>query len=481
MNLKGLLRRHDMDMTAGSITGCLVRFALPLLLGNLFQQLYTMVDTWVIGRFGQTGEYAAVGSVGPIVNILIGFFAGLSSGASVIISRGYGSGDREKVSKTVHCAVALTLAMAGVFTVAGMAGTPLMLRLMLESGENAGVYPFAKTYLLVYFAGVSALMIYNMGAGILRAVGDSDRPFLFLLASTAVNILLDLLFVAAFGWGVFGVALATVIAQVVSAVLITVTLLRAEGWVHVDRKKIRFDRVCLSEILRLGTPAALQMAVTAFSNVFVQSYIGGVRLEGLPAGIDSEAVSLGGWTTYSKVDQFLFLPIQSLALSVTTFVGQNLGGGNLARAKRGTAVAWLLATGVTALLAVPVIGFAPQIASVFTPDPYVIEVATLLLRRLTGFYLFCCVNQVLTCALRGAGRTTAPMVIMLSAFVGFRQLYLWLMSSYISNGGCCAPSAWPPTSSAWGWAAGMQKIVAEKLQKPVDKRKTGCYNVTINR
>lgn len=428
-----LLGRRDLDMTTGSITRCLVQFALPLLLGNLFQQLYNMVDTWVIGRFGQTGEYAAVGSVGPIVNILIGLFAGLSSGASVIISRGYGAGDRKKVEKAVHCSMALTFLLSVVFTAVGMATTPLMLRLMLDSSESAGVFPFAQTYLLVYFAGVTGLLIYNMGAGILRAVGDSVRPFLYLLASAVTNIVLDLVFVALLGWGVFGVAFATVIAQAVSAVLVMITLLRSEGWTKMEWKKVRFDRETLSEILRLGTPAALQMAITAFSNVFVQAYIGGVRIDGITDPVRSETVSLAGWTTYGKVDQFIFLPIQSLGLAATTFVGQNLGAGNLSRARRGTGIAWLLATACTVCIGLPVICFASGISSVFNPDPDVVAVASLLLRRLTAFYLFCCINQVLACALRGAGKTTVPMVIMLGAFVGFRQLYLWLMTTHISN------------------------------------------------
>ena len=432
--------RHDVDMTEGNIAGNLIRFALPLLVGNLFQQLYNMVDTWVIGQTGQDGAYAAVGSVGPIINILIGFFSGLATGAGVVISQYYGSKDDKRVHDTVHTSIAMTLVMAVLFTVLGVVMTPWILGLMLDSSsENpAAVYPFAKTYLTIYFAGVTGLLIYNMCAGILRAVGDSRRPFYFLVVSAVTNTVLDLVFVFWFDMGVAGVAYATVIAQLLSAILAAVTLLRSKSVVRVVIRDIRFRFDILGQIIRIGIPAAIQMALTAFSNVFVQSYIAGVN------GV--EAYSLGGWTTYSKVDQLLFLPLQTLALAITTFVGQNLGCGNLDRAKRGTRLAFLMAVGTVIVFMIPIMAFAPQLAAVFNDSPPVVENAVRLLRCITPFYLFCCVNQIFSGAIRGAGNSGAPMIIMLVTFVGCRQIYLYVMANYISNEllpiGCGYPFGW---------------------------------------
>lgn len=425
MEAIGRARRRDVDMTTGGIAGNIIRFALPLLAGNLFQQLYNMVDTWVIGQTGQNGAYAAVGSVAPIINILIGFFMGLSSGAGVVISQHYGAKNYDKVHDAVHTSIALTLVMGVAFTLLGVGMTPVMLRFIFNTGDAVEVYPFAKTYLLIYFSGVIGLMIYNMGAGILRAVGDSRRPFYFLVVSALLNIGLDLLFVFVLGMGVAGVALATVISQCVSALLTLIVLLRSDNCVKLILRDLRVDKEILKKIVKVGIPAALQMAITSFSNVFVQGYIAGVRTD--------QTACLGGWTTYGKIDQFIFMPLQSLALAATTFVGQNLGVGDVKRAKRGTYIAYAMATGTTLVAMGPVMLFAPDLAKIFNADAKVVEYATLLLRRLTPFYLFCCVNQVFTGALRGAGNARAPMFIMLGSFVGFRQVYLYVITRYVAN------------------------------------------------
>ncbi len=432
-------KRKDMDMTEGSIVKNIILFALPLLAGNLFQQLYNMVDTWVIGQTGNSGAYAAVGSIGPVTNILIGFFMGLSAGAGVVISQYYGAKDLENLKKAVHTSVALTLILGAVFTVVGVAMTPTVLKLMLHSNGNEGVvYPHAKTYLTIYFAGVIGLMIYNIGAGILRAVGDSQRPFYFLVVSALTNIVLDFVFVFAFDWGVAGVALATIISQFASAVLTVITLLRTDACVKLFVKEIKIDLPVLKKIVGVGIPGAIQMALTSFSNIFVQSYISNVE--------GTQEIVLGGWTTYSKIDQFMFLPMQSIALSVTTFVGQNLGKENEKRARQGVSAAFVIALICTVFIMAPVLIFTPFLSALFNKDPDVVENATMLLRYITPFYLFCCVNQVFSAALRGAGRTRAPMIIMLSAFVGFRQLYLFVVSNFISNTllpvGLSYPAGW---------------------------------------
>ncbi len=380
----------------------------------------------MIGQTGENGAYAAVGSVGPIINILIGFFLGLSDGAGVVISQFYGAKDDTNVKESVHTSILLTVIMGVVFTVIGVLMTPLMLRLMLHTDSAAdSVFPFAKTYLTIYFSGILGLMIYNMGAGILRAVGDSRRPFIFLVVSAVTNTVLDLLFVFKFKMGVAGVAYATIIAQFVSSVLVIVTLVRSNGALKLTLRGLRLNKKILGKIFRVGIPAALQMAVTAFSNVFVQSYVAGVN------GI--KEFCLGGWTTYTKVEQFIFLPIQSIALAVTTFVGQNFGCGNIKRARRGTYVSYGIATGVTVCIVIIVELLTNQLSGIFNPDENVIFYSNMLLRYLTPFYLLCCVNQVFASSLRGVGNAAAPMIIMLASFVGFRQIYLFVVTNFISN------------------------------------------------
>ena len=421
-----IFKRREIDMTQGSIVKNILLFAFPLLLGNLFQQLYNMVDVWVIGQTDNVEAYSAVGNVGPIINMLIGFFSGLASGAGVIISQYYGAKNEKKANDTAHTAMAMTLVLALILTAVGIALAPLMLRLMFGSGEDsAGILHHAEMYLTIYFAGVSGLMVYNMGAGILRAIGDSVRPFWYLVVAAIINIVLDFVFVFACNMGVAGVALATVIAQFTSAVLTVITLMKTSSCVKISLKKLKIDIPILKNIFTLGFPAALQMMLTALSNVFVQSYVANVNAV--------KAHCTSGWTTYSKIDQFIFLPVQSISLGVTTLVGQSLGAGDMKRAKKGTYIAFAMSFGVTAVIIAIVMAFAPQLAAVFNDDPGVVYYAELLLRNITPFYIFCSVNQVFAAALRGGGNTKAPMFIMLGTFVVFRQIYLFIVSNFISN------------------------------------------------
>ncbi len=412
-------RRRDMDMTEGSIFKHILMFALPLLVGNIFQQLYNTVDTWVVGNYAGTLAFSAVGTVSPIINMLIGAFSGLASGAGVVISQYYGAGDRKKVHDSVHTAIMLTAILSVVLTAVGLLMINPMLRLMKTPDD---VYPESYNYLFIYFCGLTGLLFYNMGAGILRAIGDSRRPFYLLVISAAINIVLDLLFVIAIGMGVRGVAIATIIAQGTSALLIVAILIRSDTWVHLDVRQIRIHGSILKKIVRVGIPAALQMAITSFSNVFVQSYIN-----------QFGSACMGGWTAYSKIDQLVFLPMQSLALSSTTFVGQNLGKNQVARAKQGVRTALLMAFAVTALIAIVILLFAPGLVTFFNDDPDVNEYGTLFLRIITPFCVFSCINQVYSGALRGSGDSRATMIIMLSSFVVFRQAYLYIVSNYISN------------------------------------------------
>ncbi len=412
-------REHDIDMTEGSVFWHILTFALPLLVGNIFQQMYNMVDTWVVGNFVSPEAFAAVGNVGPIINTLIGLFSGLASGAGVVISQYYGARDYKKVHDAVHTSIMLTVILTVVMTAIGIAMTPWMLEFMKMEGI---VFEEAKEYLTIYFAGMIGLLFYNMGSGILRAVGDSKRPFYFLLVSAVTNTVLDLVFVINFGMGVAGVAYATIIAQALSAALTMATLFRTHSCVRVILRDIRIHMEMLKKTIRVGIPAALQMAVTAFSNVFVQSYIN-----------QFGTYYMGGWTAYSKIDQLIFLPMQSLALAATTFVGQNLGKGQVTRAKNGTRTALAMAVGITVIVAILVLLTAPYLVEFFNDQPDVVEIGAMFLRWLTPFYMFSCINQVYSGALRGAGDSRAPMIIMLGSFVVFRQVYLYVVSNFISN------------------------------------------------
>ena len=451
-------RRGDVNLTEGNIWWQIIAFAIPLLLGNLFQQLYNMVDTWVVGNFVSDAAFAAVGTVAPIINTLIGFFMGLSSGAGVVISQAYGRSDMTEVKRTVIASVIMTLTLGVAFTVIGVSFTPMMLDFINTPDE---VTVEATTYLRIYFAGVMGLMVYNMGAGILRAVGDSKRPFYFLVVSALLNIVLDLLFVIKFGMGVAGVAYATIISQIASAILVSIVLIKTSSPVKLVLSELKHEFLHIKELLpifkkivRVGIPAALQMAITAFSNVFIQSYINHFGKE-----------CMAGYTAYAKIDAILFMPMQSLALSATTFVGQNLGAEKPQRAKKGSNTALILAVISTLLMGIPVMIFAPYLVTFFIDVESAVSYGTMFLRFMTPFYLLCTVNQVYSGSLRGSGNSKAPMVIMLTSFVLFRQIYMFIMANFISNTIIPIVAAYPA-----GWALSSILTIIVYLRAPFVKK-----------
>ena len=402
------------NMTEGNIWMHLILFALPLLIGNLFQQLYNTVDSIVVGNFVSKTALAAVGSTDNIINTIIGFFSGLATGAGVVISHSFGSGDKKALHRAVHTTITLTFVLSIFFTIAGLLLAPLFLKLMATPED---VLPEASAYLRIYFAGVSGLMIYNMGSGILRAVGDSRRPLYILIVCAVTNIVLDLAFVVYLGAGVEGVAYATIISQWISAILVLVILTKEQSDYRLVWKDLRIDKRTTLSILRIGFPAGLQMAITAFSNVFVQSYIN-----------QFGSSCMAGWTTYGKLDKFCLLPIQSLGLSITTFVGQNLGAKKMERARKGTAYAVILSIGAALVLMMPVMATAPMLATLFTKDPEVIAYGVRFIRLMMPFYVAISFNQILGNALRGAGNSVVPMILMMSSFIVFRQIYLFAIS-----------------------------------------------------
>lgn len=407
--------KRDTDMTSGSIVKHLLMFALPLLVGNVFQQMYNTVDSIVVGKFVGKEALAAVGSVGPIINTLIGIFGGFAVGAGVLISQYYGAHDEQSVHDCVQTAILLTLVLSVVLTAVGVFCTPLFVKMMQTPDD---VIPDASEYLRIYFSGLAGLLIYNIGSGILRAVGDSRRPLYFLIVSAVTNTVLDIVFVAVFRMGIAGVAIATILAQFISAILVLIVLTRTDGSYRVCWTKLRFHPVMLRRILLIGTPTAIQSGVTSFSNVFVQSYINRFG-----------SACMAGWTAYSKIDAFAMLPITSIAMSATTFVGQNIGACDRVRAKQGTSCAIRLSLIITALILIPLMVFAEQLVGLFNTEPDVLSFGIRFIRQISPFYLLCVFNQVYGGALRGAGDTKAPMFIMLLSFVAFRQVYLFTVYS----------------------------------------------------
>ena len=404
------MARRDADMTEGNIWLHLIRFAVPMAIGLLFQQLYNTVDTLVVGRFVGKEAQAAVGSTGPIINTLVGFCAGLATGASVVISQRYGAHDDEGLSKAVHTTVALTILLSVIATGIGQLIIAPMLRFM-QTPED--VFADSGTYLSIYFAGISGMLFYNLGSGVLRAVGDSRRPLFFLILSALLNTALDLLFVLAFGMKVDGVALATVLANVLSAMLILLTLSREKSNYGIRWRKVRIDRNSLKQILRIGLPSSVQSAITAFSNVFVQSYINYFG-----------SACMAGYGVYGKIDAFALIPVQSISMASTTFVGQNWGAKQPGRARKGVRTATLMSLISTAVLGLLVYVLARPLMTLFSPEEDVIEYGIRFIRIVTPFYLAICFNQIYAGALRGVGDATMPTVIMLISFVAFRQVYL---------------------------------------------------------
>lgn len=413
--------KNSLDMTRGNYYSLLFRFAIPILLGQLFQQLYNTFDTWCVGNFVGKNSFSAVGTISSIINMLIGFAGGFSTGASVVISQYFGANDENKISRAVHTYIIFTIILCLIMTVLGLVLVPFMVSLV---GSPEEVAIEQRIYLSIYFAGISGLLIYNAGSSIFRAIGNSRLPFIFLVISAVLNIIWDMILVINFNMGTSGVAYATIFSQAVSAILVVIALLKTKSVVRISIKKMCFDFKILKSIILIGLPSALQMSITSFSNVFVQSYINAF-------GADV----MGGWTAYTKVDQILFLPMQCLGMAAMTFVGQNIGANNILRARKGANRALFMGLISTFILLIPIVISAPNVVTFFISESEVdvIKYGTLFLRYISPFYILCTFNQVYGSALRGAGKSQFPMFIMLFSFVFFRQIYLFVVKNYISN------------------------------------------------
>lgn len=401
-------------MTKGRIYPLILRFALPLIAGDLFQQLYNTVDSIVVGNYVGKEALAAIGSTNPLINSVLGFFTGLSAGGSVVISQFFGAHDKVSVRHSIHTMI-LCSAVAGVFLIfLGRAVSPVILRFMSTPDD---VFKLAENYLEIYFLGAFFQLLYNVAAGILRALGDSKRPLYFLVASSFINVALDLVFVVGFGWGVEGAAYATVISQFIVMVLVLLLMFFTKEFYRLNIKDFCIDFDLLKKVLHIGVPGGFQKAITAFSNVFVQSYINSFG-----------ASCMAGWSCFRKIDQLSVLPLQSISNSVATFSGQNYGACSIERIKKGANASLALGFVWTALLILAFELFPHALIMMFSRDSEVLYYGNFFLRVSAPFYIFRVLNQVFTGILRGLGNTLFPTVIRLFSFVAFRQIYLFAVT-----------------------------------------------------
>lgn len=419
MNRSSAEKSTARDMTQGPILRQLVFFSFPLMLGNVFQLLYNMVDSIIVGNFVSKQALAAIGSTTVIVSMIVFFFSGFATGAGVVIGNNFGARNMDRLHDAVHTTVAATFIFSLLLTLLGTAAVRPMLVIM-HTPED--VFRDAALYLRIYIGGISGLLIYNMGSGILRAVGDSIRPLGFLILTSVLNILLDLFFVIVLKLGIAGAAVATILSQFVSAVLILLLLTRTRDIYRLDWKELHIDFPILKKIFSIGMPTALQAVITSFSNIFVQGYINAF-------GSDVMA----GWSCYNKLDHFIFLPMQSMSVASTTFVSQNAGAGNERRSRRGTFLAILITCLVIGVTAVVLTFFAPAAVRLFSPDEAVIRYGAMFIRTNAFFLIFNGIAQVLAGALRGKGDSRGPMVIMLFNFVVVRQIYLYWVTHFVAN------------------------------------------------
>lgn len=415
----GVRKAKTQMMTEGNIIREIIVFSIPLLIGNLFQQLYNTVDSIVVGNFIGKEALAAVGSSNSLINLIVGLFVGISTGASVMISQYYGAKNKENIHKAVHTAMAVTL-IGGVILIAlGVLLSPTILQLM---GTPEEVMKESVVYLRIFFWGSLFSAIYNMGAGILRGVGDSRRPLYFLCISSVVNIVLDLLFVVVFHMGVAGVAYATITAQGVSALLVLLTLTRDDDIYKLTWKDIKIHGRLLRQILTMGIPSGLQSAIISFSNVIVQSNINAF-------GADA----IAGFSSYIKIDGFVMLPIMSFGMAAMTFTGQNLGAKKYDRVKKGAWKTLLLSVGYTLTATVLVLCFASQLLRIFSQDPVVNSYGRQVMYINMPAYILLAITQVLAGVFRGAGRSISAMVMMVSNMVGVRLLWIWIAGAIVPS------------------------------------------------
>ena len=404
------------DMTHGVPWRLIAGFAIPVFLSQLFQQLYNTADSLIVSNFLGDNALAAVSASGPLIFLLISFFAGAASGVGVAIARYFGAGDYDKVSRTVHTAVLLGLISSLILTVIGVLFTPTLLLWMDTDPE---VLPDAIGYFRCYFAGVGAGVMYNTFTGIMNALGDSKRPLYFLIVSSVTNVILDLLFVAVLRWGVWSAALATIISQALSTVLCVIHLAKKGTIYQLKLSALRLDGPLLREILRYGLPAGIQNSVIGLANVVVQTNINSFG-----------KMATAAYGAYSKIEGFAFLPVTSFTMAITTYVGQNLGAGMKPRARKGAIFGIAAAAIIAELIGIATYLAAPWLVQLFSRTPEVIELGVLETRIICLFYCLLAFSHAIASVCRGAGKAFVPMSIMLGVWCVFRILYITVMMQW---------------------------------------------------
>ena len=406
------MMRKQSSLTEGSIWKGMLLFALPIFLGNVFQQFYNAIDSWVVGRFLGDTALAAVSSSGSLIFMMIGFFNGVAMGAGVVIARCYGARDYTSMSRAIHTDIAMGLAAGALLTVLGVSFTPTILRWM---GTPENVLPQSVSDFRYYFFGALFSVMYNIFVGILHALGDSKHPLYYLIFSTAVNMVLDLVFVGVFHWGVGAAALATTLSQGISALLCCIHLLRMDGPGKMRVREIRLHSRTLRTILRMGLPSGVQNSVIALANLVVQSSINSFG-----------SAAMAGCGSYSKLEGFAFLPVTCFAMALSTFVGQNLGAGNYSRVKKGVAFGIACSTIAAECIGIVSYLFAPQLIGIFNNSPQVVDYGARHMRIICLFYCLLAFSHCIAGIMRGAGRASVPMYTMLCCWCVVRVSYITL-------------------------------------------------------
>lgn len=403
------------DMTQGNPYSQIIAFALPIFLSQVFQQLYNTADTLIVGRFLGTNALAAVSSSGTLIFLLVSFFNGTSMGAGVVVSKYFGAKDNDKISRAIHTNIVFSLLCGVVLTLVGVFLTPIFLVWMKTDPD---VLPEAIEYFRYYFLGSLAMIMYNACRGIMSALGDSKRPLYYLIFSSLLNVALDVLFVAGFGWGVWSAAVATVLSQAASVVLCLRHLLVKDQIYSVQLKKLRIDKAMLLEIIRYGLPAGVQNSVIAFANTIVQTQINSFG-----------KYATAAYGTHGKIEGFAFLPIVSFNMAISTFISQNLGAGLYDRVKQGARFGIVAAVLMAELVGVLCYIFAPQLIGLFDSNAEVIRLGTMQARTVSLFFFLLAYSHSIAAVCRGAGKAFVPMFIMLGVWCVLRICYI----AYVSH------------------------------------------------
>lgn len=404
-------------LTEGTIWKKILLFTLPLFLGNLFQQFYNMADSLIVGNFIDSNALAAVSSSGSVIFLLVGFFSGISVGAGVVIARYYGARDNGNVKKAVHTSVAFGLIAGILMTIIGVLLTP---QILIWMGTPSDILPNSILYFRIYFCGSLFFVLYNIFVGILQAVGDSRHPLIYLIVSSLTNVILDLLFVAVFHWGVGSAALATIISQFISALLCLIRLLRTKEEYGLKIKEIHFDALMLKQIIKNGLPTGVQNSIIALANIVVQSNINAFG-----------KMAVAGCGSYSKIEGFGFLPINCFAMALTTFISQNLGAGKIDRVKKGARFGIVCSVILSEIIGLLIYAFSPNLVAAFNSDPVVVAYGVIQAHTVTLFYCLLAYSHCLAGIFRGAGRAMVPMFVMLLCWCIIRVTYITVIVQFI--------------------------------------------------